>query len=385
LTNRAPSLRVLWNMASVRAGRDLNWIAASALLDFGIAHSGKHARIAYRRAARAILALERPIDEVAQDEGGLRSVRSIGPSTERILLEVIEKGESPTLERAIAHENAGAEVAAARRLRSHFLSRAEVARVLAAKTPGVIRREDYRGDLQMHTRWSDGGESIEAMARAAGQRGYAYIGVTDHSYGLHIAHGISMADVERQQREIDELNRRSPVRVIKSIESNIRPDGSIDMEPDELRQFEIVLAAPHSSLRKADDQTERMLAAVRHPQVHVLAHPRGRMVTRRGVLARWDDVFAEAARTRTAIELDGDPWRQDLDWTLARHALAAGCLFAIDSDAHAGDELEYSEIGLAHARLAGIPAERVINAWPIERLLAWAEERSSGRRLRRSA
>src|SRR5207244_3497534 len=196
-------------------------------------------------------------------------------------------------------------------------------------------------------------EAVAAMAHAAHQRGYAFIGVTDHSYGLRIAHGISMADVARQHREIDALNRRSPVRVLKSIEANIRPDGTVDMETDELKRFEIVVAAPHSALRKAYDQTERMLAVVRNPLIHVIGHPRGRMVTRRGVLARWGVVFAEAARRRIAIELDGDPWRQDLDWTLARQAVAAGCLFALDSDAHTGDQLDYADYALAHARLAG--------------------------------
>jgi putative hydrolase len=165
--------------------------------------------------------------------------------------------------------------------------------------------------------------------------------------------------------------------VIAGIEANIARDGSLDLHPDEVARFEIVLAAPHSALRKSEDQTARMLAAVRQPGIHVLAHPRGRMLTRRGLRARWEDVFAEAARLGVAVELDGDPWRQDLDHALARVALEAGCLFALDSDAHAGDQLFYSEFALAHARLAGIPAERVVNAWPAERLLAWARDRAS--------
>ena len=141
-----------------------------------------------------------------------------------------------------------------------------------------------------------------------------------------------------------------------------------------------MLAAPHSKLRVADDQTERMLAAVRHPAVRVLAHPRGRMYSRQGVLARWEEVFAEAARRGVAIELDGDPYRQDLDFALARRARDAGCLFAADSDAHSGDQLRYSELALAHARIAGIPAERVINTWSAAKLLDWARSKSSGRK-----
>ena len=125
-----------------------------------------------------------------------------------------------------------------------------------------------------------------------------------------------------------------------------------------------------------------MIATVRHPGVHVLAHPRGRMYSRRGVLARWDEVFEEAAARGVAVELDGDPYRQDLDFALAKRALAAGCLFAIDSDAHSGAELAYAELALAHARLAGIPARRVINTWPAEKLLEWARKPSGRRRPR---
>jgi putative hydrolase len=151
------------------------------------------------------------------------------------------------------------------------------------------------------------------------------------------------------------------------------------MTSDELAGFEVVLAAPHSKLRKAEDQTDRMMATVRHPGVHILAHPRGRMYSRQGVLARWDDVFEEAATRGVAIELDGDPYRQDLDYAIARRALDAGCLFAIDSDAHYGDQLVYSEYAIAHARHAGIPPDRVINSWPAGKLLEWAK-RKRGRR-----
>jgi histidinol phosphatase-like PHP family hydrolase len=115
-----------------------------------------------------------------------------------------------------------------------------------------------------------------------------------------------------------------------------------------------------------------MIAAVRTPGVHVLGHPRGRMYgSRAGVQAHWDDVFSAAADAGVAVEIDGDPSRQDLDYTLARRALAAGCLFALDSDAHAPDELAAAETAIGHARLAGIPPDRIINCWPLEKLLDW--------------
>ncbi len=150
----------------------------------------------------------------------------------------------------------------------------------------------------------------------------------------------------------------------------------------EAATFDIVLAAPHSTLRKDDDQTDRMLTALQHPAVRILAHPRGRISgSRAGVMANWDSVFEAAAERAVAIEIDGDPARQALDYTLARQALAAGCVFALDSDAHTVSQLSYAETALAHARLAAIPVDRIVNCWPLEQLLAWLSEPSSvGRR-----
>jgi putative hydrolase len=144
------------------------------------------------------------------------------------------------------------------------------------------------------------------------------------------------------------------------------------MTDDELAKLELVVAAPHSVLRSSADQTGRMLGAVRTRGVHILGHPRGRIYgSRPGVTARWAEVFEAAAEAGVAIELDGDPARQDLDYNLAKGAVTAGCLFALDSDAHAPPDLGYAEIAIAHARLAGIPKERVINCWPVEQLLEW--------------
>jgi len=147
------------------------------------------------------------------------------------------------------------------------------------------------------------------------------------------------------------------------------------MSEDELRLLQIVVAAPHSALRSPHDQTARMLAVVRAPGVNILGHPRGRMYgSRPGVTADWPRVFEAAARTGVAIEIDGDPARQDIDYDLARDAVAAGCLFALDSDAHSTGELAYAETAVAHARLARVPTERVVNCWPLARLLEWAQD-----------
>jgi histidinol phosphatase-like PHP family hydrolase len=133
------------------------------------------------------------------------------------------------------------------------------------------------------------------------------------------------------------------------------------------------MAAPHSMLRKTIDQTARMLAAVSLPGVHILGHPRGRIFNMRGgVIADWPAVFRKAAETGVAIEIDGEVSRQDLDFSMAEAAKEAGCLFALDSDAHSADQLWMADYAIAHARLAGIPAERVVNCWPAGKILEWA-------------
>ena len=235
----------------------------------------------------------------------------------------------------------------------------------------------------MHSEWSDGSPTVQDIADACRQRGYQYSAVTDHSYGLKIAGGMSMAEAVKQRKAIDDVNARSgnQFRLLQGIEANIDAAGQLDLTDDEAATFDMVLAAPHSRLRRSEDQTDRMLAAVAHPAVRILAHPRGRITgSRAGVIANWDAVFASAAERRVAIEIDGDPARQDLDYTLAAGALAAGCLFALDSDAHTTTQLSYAETALAHARLAGIPAERIVNCWPLDRLLAWLSNPSSERR-----
>ena len=184
-------------------------------------------------------------------------------------------------------------------------------------------------------------------------------------------------------RAIDDVNagRGGQFRLLQGIEANIDAAGQLDLADDEAATFDVVLAAPHSRLRKDEDQTDRMVAAISHPAVRILAHPRGRISgSRAGVLADWDAVFASAARRGVAIEIDGDPARQDLDHTLASRAREAGCIFALDSDAHTTPQLSYAETALAHARLAGIPAGRIVNCWPMERLLAWLADPSLERR-----
>ncbi len=311
-------------------------------------------------------------------EGRLPKIPAVGPSSLRVVTETLETGGSPTVERAIDASGRRADIERRRALRDHFLSRAAVLRVLRNRRLQGPRPADYRGDLQMHSVYSDGSQTLAEIIAGGIARGYEYSAVTDHSHGLPIARGMSLEAVGRQHAEIDALNAGAGgrFRLLKGIEANILADGGLDLEPADVLRFEIVVAAPHSKLRVADDQTARLVAAASRRGVHVLGHPRGRMYgSRAGVRADWDRVFETAARSRVAIEIDGDPARQDLDFTLAARAKDAGCLIALDSDAHSTPELAYADTALAHARLAGIPAAQVINTWPLEHLLAWAVER----------
>jgi putative hydrolase len=364
-------------MTVLAALEDFNLAVAGILYDLSFLQRPSPSALGYKRAARAAFHFERDLrDELAR--GTLRDVRGIGPSTERIVRELAETGESAAVARAIDHhpspERIRAELAARHRLRTGFLSRARAIRALEQAAPeGTVSRESYRGDFQMHSEWSDGSLSIADMAAGSLAIGQSRICITDHSYGLPIAGGISMAAALKQHEEIDQLNRRlhGRPRILKGIEANILADGCLDLSPPEARLFDLVIASPHSLLRKSYDQTPRLVGAVEHPAVHVLGHPRGRMYSRPGIVADWPRVFAAAAAREVAVELDGNWYRQDLDADLARIALDHGCIFAIDSDAHSLVELKDVEFGLGAARLAGIPADRVINCWDDERLDDW--------------
>jgi len=354
---------------------DTNARVGALLRDLAAVQTSVQSRWGYKRAAAAILNLEEPLEELIQPDGTIRKIAGIGPASSRVILEYLQTGSSPTVERAVQESSRTREVIRSRELREHFLSRAQVAAALKNPKLGSLRLEHYRGDLQMHSRYSDGTDTLDEIVEGCRARGWRYCAVTDHSYGLPIAGGVPMEILRRQHREIAALNKKykGRFRLLKGIEANILADGRVDMKAGELRLLEIVVASPHSRLRSGEDQTERLLEAIATPGVHILGHPRGRMFgSRPGLTADWDRVFVAAARAGVAIEIDGDPSRQDIDHALARRAIKAGCLFALDSDAHAVSQLAFTEIAIAHARLAGVPRARIINCWELDDLLQWA-------------
>ena len=262
--------------------------------------------------------------------------------------------------------------------RHGFLTYARVRAVL----DGAPEWEDSpHADLQVHTTDSDGSVPMRAMVSAARDRGRAFVAITDHSQSLRIANGMDDARLALQGLAIDRVNaafdgQGHAFRVLRSIEMDVFPDGSSDMETSALEGLDLVLGAFHSRLRTADDQTERYVATLRNPDVHVLAHPRARMHGRRvGLRADWPRVFDEAARTGKALELDATPSRQDLDVELAALAMRSGVpWFSIGSDAHSAPELEFLPFGMATAVLAGIPRDRVLNYRSVGFVKGWARE-----------
>jgi len=351
---------------------DVNLELAGLLLDMAAVAGDTQRAWGFKNAAKAVLRLDRHVTPLVE-ANTFKDIPGIGPTTDRLARELIADGRSAYVDDAVAQAGRQEEIAKLRSLRRHFLSRAAVAEILGLRVAPSLKK--YRGDFQMHSVWSDGAEPLDVIADACLARGHVVAGITDHSYGLAVARGMTMAQVKEQHQAIDALNkaRKGRFRMFKGIEANIRADGTIDMEEHELRQFEFIVASPHSALRKDFEQTGRMTGAVSQRGVCILGHPMGRKYNQRpGVRAKWDKVFDIAARRQVAIELDGSFDRQDIHYELAARALERGCIFALDSDAHANNELDFSTIAVAHARLARIPEDRIVNYWSEKKFLEWA-------------
>ncbi len=271
----------------------------------------------------------------------------------------------------------------------------EVDAAYGGRLPSLVTLGDLHGDLHSHSDWSDGVHAIEVMADAARRRGYAYQVLTDHTQSLGIARGLEPGRVELQRAIIAGLNagyardEASGVlppgadpggfRLLHGCELEVRADGNLDYDDDLLAQFDLVVASVHVARRQPRaDLTRRTLNAIRSPHVDVIAHPAGRMIQDRDDLdLDWDAVFEAAAATGTALEINGSPHRLDLAPERARQAAAAGCLIAIDSDAHRTEELGYVRWGVDQARRAWLEPGRVLNTRRRDDLLAWVGAKPS--------
>jgi putative hydrolase len=257
-------------------------------------------------------------------------------------------------------------------------------------------RAALKGDCHTHSDWSDGGSPIEEMARAGRALGHEYMVLTDHSPRLTVANGLSPQRLREQLDVVARLNEvfaaeaaagdAEPFRLLTGIECDINEDGTLDQEPELLAQLDLVVASVHSKLRMPHhEMTARMVAAISNPHTDVLGHCTGRQVLGhgRGGKGRPESefdaelVFAACARFDVAVEVNSRPERLDPPKRLLRLALEAGCRIAIDTDAHAPGQLDWQHLGCERAYLTGVTAERVVNARPVEELLAWAGRRSS--------
>ncbi|REC99101.1 putative hydrolase [Microbacterium sp. AG157] len=263
-------------------------------------------------------------------------------------------------------------------LRGEVPERLATLRAESAPTGGAELRAQLKGDLHSHSEWSDGLTPIETMVDAARGLGHEYLALTDHSPRLTVANGLSPERL-RAQMDIVRGHRGDGFTLLSGIEVDILDDGALDQEDELLRALDVVVASVHSKLRmERGPMTKRLVAAASDPRVDVLGHVTGRLVEgARGTRppSEFDarEVFAAAAASGVAVEINSRPERQDPPDDLLALAIDAGCLFSIDSDAHAPGQLSLLDFGAARAEALQVPVDRIVTTWPLERLRAWLE------------
>lgn len=254
----------------------------------------------------------------------------------------------------------------------------EVSRAAAGPLPALLEQSDLAGFLHCHTSYSDGTLTIEELATACREVGYAYVGLTDHSKAAAYAGGLSVDDLHQQWAEIDEVNARlTGVRVLKGIESDILGDGRLDYDDEVLAAFDFVIGSIHSRFAMSEaDMTARVLRALDSPYLTILGHPTGRLLLSRDPYAiDLEQVFRKAAANRVAIEINADPHRLDLDWRVVGHAHELGVMISIGSDAHSRAGIGNMPFGVGIARKGGLTKADVLNTRTAEEFLQFARAR----------
>ena len=312
---------------------------------------------AFRRAAAVLGKLDPAMLARRAAAGTLTDLSGVGEVTARCVIESLAGEEPVYLRRLEAVAETGPVDQATERLRAAL-----------------------RGDCHTHSTWSDGGSPIDEMALAARSLGHEYLVLTDHSPRLKVANGLTAERLRAQLAEVAALNAElAPFRILTGIEVDILADGSLDQDEDLLAELDVVVASVHSDLRAPSDRmTARMLAAVANPHVDVLGHCTGRRVKGKPRPESAFDapsVFAACAEHGVAVEVNSRPDRLDPPKRLLRLAIEAGCLLAIDTDAHAPGQLDWQWLGCERAALCGADATRVVNSWPAEQLVHWAATR----------
>ncbi len=255
--------------------------------------------------------------------------------------------------------------------------RGEIELALQKQLPRLVNRHDIQGDLHVHSNYSDGHASIETMVQQARQLGYSYLAICDHSQAARYAHGLAPDRLALQWQEIDQLNRSNPeFKIFKGIEVDILPDGTLDFPDEILSQFDLVIAAIHSSFTK--DPTARIIQAMQNPFVDIIAHPTGRIISQReGYVVDLDLIFQHALKSQTALEINCHPERLDLSDLAAKKASEMGIMLALNTDAHSPDGLLMIKYGLGAARRSWLTAAQLLNTMDSEHLQQWLRQRKS--------
>ncbi|MDO8392433.1 MAG: PHP domain-containing protein [Actinomycetota bacterium] len=305
---------------------------------------------AFVRALDVVRAM--PPDELAQRAmaGTLTDLDGIGDSSAKVIQQALAGGDVP------------------------YLAELEGKTQVPITDAGAVYRQAIKADLHLHSRWSDGGATIESMARTAIGLGHEYMVLTDHSPRLTVAHGLSAERLAEQVADVARLNEQlAPFRILTGIEVDILEDGTLDHGDDVLSQLDVVVASVHSKLRMPEQEmTGRMVRAVASPHVDILGHCTGRMIGKREPSTFDPDyVFAACAQFHTAVEINCRPERLDPPRPLLQMAVEYGCYFAINSDAHATGQLEWQPKGCDRAAEVGVPIERILNTWTADALLRW--------------
>jgi putative hydrolase len=315
---------------------------------------------AFRRAAKAVAAVDLSRVEALAVEDRLREIDGVGDTTAKVIEEVLAGGIPSYL--ATLEDSPGVALSPrARQLRALL-----------------------KGDCHSHSDWSDGGSPIRDMALAAAAQGHTYWALTDHSPRLTVAHGLNPERLRQQLDVVADLNDElsGELTILSGIEVDILEDGSLDQDEELLAQLDVVVASVHSKLRMDEpEMTARMVAAIENSQTDILGHCTGRIIAGRGRKPSSFDpdvVFAACARTATAVEINSRPERRDPPPDLLRRAVEHGCLFSIDTDAHAPGQLEWLELGCEQAADAEVPPERIVNGWALDRFRDWTGTRDLG-------
>jgi putative hydrolase len=308
---------------------------------------------AFSNAAKAIRGMSRAELNELVATNRLRGLSGVGDSTAKVIVEALAGG-----------------------VPEYLLHLRGEAATDTATPEGALLQQALRGDLHLHSEWSDGGDTIRAMVDKAREIGHDYLALTDHSPRLKVAHGLERERLLQQLDEVDAINADvAPFRLLTGIETDILDNGALDGDPELLSRIDVVVASVHSKLRmEAPEMTRRLVAAMANPHADILGHCTGRMVTGRGrPESEFDSdvVFAACRQFDKAVEVNCRPERLDPPKRMLRRVVELGVKVSIDTDAHATSQLHWQFYGCNRAAECGVPIESVVNSWSLDDLLAW--------------